>query len=359
MQLMAIYKERDTWRAEIYIDGKRTKSKSGFKNKREAKKWHDIQLGLYLYSTFNKENDTVYTNLTFQHLILRFEEIHLPTIRATTAMRYKIDLTYRIKPFFINYKLEMINQCLIEDFKIQILNELSPKSVNNCLGLLKTILKKGVEWDMLKENPAKNVRMQKISDKKYTWWEDRNHITQFLSLAKEDAYYLAYRLALDLGMRLGEIVGLSKSDINLDQCQIHIHRQWSEKEGCYAPTKHGKERFIRFSKSSDLYELLQKAVTEHPKNEIIFVNKNGNRVSARKLSGYYFQNLIRKSAVPKIRFHDLRHTFASWFMIKTANIWDLKSILGHSDIQTTQKYAHLSVHYNLTPNFNWDHDTEL
>ena len=62
----------------------------------------------------------------------------------------------------------------------------------------------------------------------------------------------------------------------------------------------------------------------------------------RNLAGPCFSNIVKKARVPKIRFHDLRHTFASWYMIEIDEIWALKSILGHCDIRTTQRYAHHS-----------------
>ena len=79
-----------------------------------------------------------------------------------------------------------------------------------------------------------------------------------------------------------------------------------------------------------------------PEDNRLFLTQGGRILSCNKLSSAYFQRLIVKSGVPRIRFHDLRHTFASWYMMVSDNIWELKGILGHSDIQTTQKYAHLS-----------------
>jgi len=155
---------------------------------------------------------------------------------------------------------------------------------------------------------------------------------------------LAYRLGLECGMRIGEIVGLTKSAVDLKNCLIHIHQQWQEKEKKYAPPKHGKMRYIRFEQDSVLYRLLEQAVMLNPKEERMFLTPEGKIVNANHLSCTFFQRLIEKSGVPRIRFHDLRHTFASWYMMMGGSIWDLKGILGHSDIATTQKYAHLSKH---------------
>ena len=362
---MAVFKDRTKWRAALYWEGEKIKTKNGFDSRTAAQEWHDKELAKVKEKAARrktakkkpepvKKEEVKATPLTLEDVIARFREVHLPTIRTGTQVRYELDLKSRIIPFFQGCELTAITQMMVEDFKIQMLVYLSPKSVNNCLEVLKLLLRKAMEWGLIKENPAQYVPLQKIAEQKYNWWQEKKHIAKFLAAAKKDPYYLAYRLALDCGLRLGEIIGLSKQDVNLSLCQIHIHRQWLEKEGKYGPTKQGRERYVGFEKDSELYQLFEKALEKHPENEIIFFTSTGNRLSGRKLSGYYFSKLIKESGVPKIRFHDLRHTFASWFMITTDNIWDLKYLMGHADIQITQRYAHLSAKKRITPNFGWE-----
>jgi integrase len=361
---MSVFKDKNKWRAVIHLDGVRIKSKGGFETQSEAQDWHDTEFDRLTKKkadgeTIEQERKKPGAKtILFDELWERFEIVHLPTIRTATKVRYELDFKYRIQPHFQGMELSKITQITVEDFKVEMLKKISIKSMNNCLAVLKLLLKRAVEWGMLKENPGQHVRLQKLPEQKYSWWQDKSDIAKFLAAAKLDRHYLAYRLALDCGLRLGEIIGLSKKDVNLSLCQIHIHRQWLEKEKIYGPTKHGRERYIGFSKDSELYQLLEKAIKTNPENEIIFLTLSGKRLSCRKLSGCYFQKLIKKSGVPKIRFHDLRHTFASWFMIATDNIWDLKYLLGHADVQTTQRYAHLSSKQKFTPDFRWESEKE-
>jgi len=347
---MSVFKERKKWRAEVYVNGRRIASKSGFLSKKQAKKWHDVTLGTYATKTIESD---YFKEYVFEDLIDRFERVHMATIRQGTATRYLIDINYRIRPYFQYYKLNRITIDQIEEFRATLCKEVSHKSVNNCLALLKTIFKKGVTWKMLDVNPAAEVDLLKIAKQKYTWWDNEEDVRSFLETARGDRYYLAYRLALDLGMRLGEIIGLSKADVNLNRCQVHIHRQWLEKERRYGPTKQNRERFVTYAEDSDLGEVLRRAIADSPHKEALIVASTGARLGARKLSGYHFKRMIEKAGVPDIRFHDLRHTFASWFMIKNDDIWALKGILGHADVQTTQRYAHLSSRFQKVPSFGW------
>jgi integrase len=277
----------------------------------------------------------------FGELLSTFEKIHLPTVSDNTRIRYELDIERRIRPHFQSFAISKVSPLKVEAFRSQIQSELAPKSVNNCTALLSLVFNKGVEWGMVEKSPV-TIRNLRIPEIKYTWWDRKEHITKFLKRARRSPNYAAYLLALECGLRLGEIVGLSKKDIDLKRCQIHIHRQWLEAQRRFGPPKGNKQRFIRFSPQSELRRELAAAIKRSPHPEAIFVSTTGRRIHPTKLRAKEFPELLRLTQVPKIRFHDLRHTFASWYMLAHDNIWDLKDILGHGDVQTTQRYAHLS-----------------
>ena len=86
-----------------------------------------------------------------------------------------------------------------------------------------------------------------------------------------------------------------------------------------------------------------------------FVNQAGHkttRMRADKLSSEYFVDWINKLNLPIITFHGLRHTFASWYMKRGGDIWQLMKFLGHSNISTTMRYAHLSSDIKRVPSFD-------
>lgn len=346
---MSIYKFKGNWKAEVWIGSRRLASRSGFNTKELAKNWHNrMELDL----TTKAETLQIPKRHLFDELLRRYETIHLATVSAETRRRYGTDIDYRIRGFFKGRVLDSINSMLIDSFRSELMKSLKPKSVNNCTELLRSIFRKGEEWGMIATNPVK-LRPLKISDQKYGWWETKEDITRFLEVAKQDRYQAAYRLALECGLRLGEIVGLSKQDIDFERNQIHVHRQWLNREECYGPTKGRRERFVFFNPKSGLKKALSDAIEQSPHHEMIFFTKAGVRVRPRRLAARHFQNLILRAEVPRIRFHDLRHTFASWYMIEVGDIWSLKAILGHVDVQTTQRYAHLSAQHQKAPVLSW------
>lgn len=347
---MSVYKYGEGWKAEVWIGNKRVGSKAGFASKAKAREWHDQQASEYRADGGKSFYDK--PSYTFDDLLARYETIHLPTIALETRRRYQLDIDRRIREAFRFRPLDSITPMMIESFRAKILKTIEPKSVNNCVCLLSAIFRKGQEWDMLEKNPVR-VRRLKIADGKYTWWDKKEHIQQFLEAAKSCRYHLVYRLALETGMRLGEIIGLSKQDISFERNQIHIHRQWLNREECYGPTKGRRERWVSFHPQSDLKRVLKEAVDSSPDPEVIFVTEDGTRVRPRRLAARHFGRVLKNAGVPRIRFHDMRHTFASWYMIEVGDIWSLKAILGHADIQTTQRYAHLSERNYHVPALSW------
>jgi integrase len=345
--LMAVWKDKNKLRAEVYGGRRRIACKSGFERRKDAQIWHDAIA--MQYRTKPEDFEQV-ESMTFDELLELFKNLHLPTIRLSTQERYMIDIRHRILPFFGGMKLDRITSSMIEAFKIDIMRRLNPKSVNHTLFLLKLMFSKAVEWGLMKITPSKVKPLKIANSGRLEWWDDKDYIRRFLTEAKRSSrYYPAYLLALETGMRLGEICGLSKRDIDFHRGRIHVWRQWSDKYNSYGPPKHGTDRWIDFIPDGHLADVLRKTVAESPHPEAIFVTSNGQRVLNRKLAGDHFQEVIRKAGVPKICFHSLRHTFASWYMIAFDDIWALKNILGHQDVRTTHRYAHHSSRHQRKP----------
>lgn len=348
---MGIFKYKGAFKAEVYMNGKRVDSQYGFETKSKAKLWMDTQKVL-----FNQKPDLLEKKkaikTTFDDLLRYFESNHLPTIKKGTSTRYLLDIKQRIEPYFRHMKLDEIDSTLIERFRLELMvGRLRPKSVNNCTDLLRLILNRGVKWRILKVSPY-DLKPLKIPENPYEWWEQEEDIQQFLSYAKQTRYYALYKMALETGVRLGELIGLNKNDVDLTNRRITIHQQWLDKEKCLGPTKGNNIRSIPINR--ELAIQLAKSIEESPHSTAVFVTRTGKRVLARKVSGDHFQRLIKKAGIPRITFHGMRHTFASHYMINGGTIWDLKQTLGHADVRTTQDtYAHHSPQY-LDPSIvNW------
>jgi len=341
---MTVSKFRDKWRAEVYLNGKRIASKSGFDKERDAKRWHDEQLVGYRNGDLKEQS-----KVKFDQVLDHYVTYHLPTIKPRSQDRYKLEIESRIRPFFRYLRLDQVTPLLLEQFKLETANDYNELTANYCLETLRAILNRAKKWRMTKESLF-CVELFPEIPKDYVWWDDKGHITRFLEAAKERTkHYPAYLTALETGMRIGEIMGLGKGDIDLEHGRIHVQRQWHDALKDYGSLKNNKTRWLDFDPRSHLGQVLKKARDTSRYDKILFPSSAGTPLSYTAFGQETFYSVQERAGVPLISFHDLRHTFASWYMIEMDDLWALMAILGHSDSQMTQKYAHLSPKHRRAP----------
>jgi integrase len=126
-------------------------------------------------------------------------------------------------------------------------------------------------------------------------------------------------------MRLGEILGLRWGQVDFRKRTICVER-----------TKSGKRRFIPIN--ATLLELLRSLRLDRPVGETVFANpKTGQALVAVRTA---FKAACRRAKLSGLRFHDLRHTFATRLIEAGADIITVKELLGHFSVQMTERYTH-------------------
>jgi integrase len=146
----------------------------------------------------------------------------------------------------------------------------------------------------------------------------------------------AVELALRVGMRKGELLGLRWSDIDMDTRRLTIARSFE------STPKSGKARHLRLP--SACVEPLRAWRRMSPKNAagLVFPGPKGRCYSVHALLGLPALLAAAGCRVPAHPWHACRHTFASHYIMQGGNILALQKILGHSDVKMTTMYAHLA-----------------
>ncbi|MCU1322561.1 MAG: integrase family protein [Acidobacteriaceae bacterium] len=134
-------------------------------------------------------------------------------------------------------------------------------------------------------------------------------------------------IALSTGMRSTEIHRLQWSDVMYNQGLIAVRTK----------LKGGKVRYVPMS--SELAEEIRRYPTVMGQ-ERIFPPKGGPKSKRQRLEGS-FEGLLKRAHIRDFRFHDLRHTFASWYMMNGGDLYELAKLLGHANIKMTERYAKL------------------
>lgn len=226
--------------------------------------------------------------------------------------------------------------------------ELSEKTVNNHVTLLATMLRLATTFKVpwLAHVPKFKKPKVALFSRDYHWLRSDDEVRRFLAAARvEDEHvFVFYATAIYTGLRAGEIAALEWPDINLDRRLVTVQRSFD------GPTKSDRVRYVPIL--DPLLPLLRAWRLRHP-GRLVFTNQLGSMFAP---SARIFQEVLHRvlgvAALPKVqrggkerpyvRFHDLRHTFASHWVMKSGDLFKLQKILGHQSVQMTMRYAHLA-----------------
>lgn len=251
---------------------------------------------------------------------------------------YRSALKVHLIPLVGHLPLKSIKISHAQQLILSLQGKLSPSRINCLIIVFKNIFNDAIKWDYLYHHPLKNLKRLKLSPLAEKYWMPHD-IAKFLNANRESDHYALFVTALNTGMRRGELLGLMWDKVDFVKRQIEISRSRDR----YQVKDCTKTRKIVFIPMNDVvYRVLTALKAEKRSLEFVFVHKDGRQIDMEHLSKRIFQNAIELADVPKIRFHNLRSTFASNFMMKGGDIYPLARILGHSSIEmTAQKYAHL------------------
>jgi integrase len=213
------------------------------------------------------------------------------------------------------------------------------RSVQYAVGVLSRALNKAVLYGHLSRNPAQHVkpRLERRTIDPLT----PEQAQRFLDAVEGHRLAPLYQVALGLGLRQGEIIALRWSDVDLQNRRLHIRE---------SKTDAGVRTLVlplslvdtlgehwRFQQQERLVQDVN--WKEHG---LVFPSEVGTPLSARNLVRH-FKGILKKAGLPeKVRFHDLRHSCASFLIAKGVNPRVVMEILGHSQISVTMNtYAHV------------------
>lgn len=353
------YRKRgNTWSYTVDIGkdltGKRQqRTKSGFKTKKEAQ-----QSANELMNQLNKGiNITSSGQLLNEYLYSWLETYAKRKVRETTFTNYKRAIDSRIIPFLGNYRLNEITMQHGESFVNHLLEEnLSPRYIEYLMVLLKGALDRAVLWELIIKNPLKHIEIPRDRRKKGLSVWSQDEVNTFLLHAKfgDYMYYALFLLTLYTGMRRGEVLGLRWQDVDLENKKVKVEQTLIYDEKGF---RFGEPKTESSKRQIAIDDYVCQELKRHKKNQnefklllgggyedygLVFANHEGKPIYPRNLTDH-FNRAIKKASVPRIRFHDLRHTHATLLMKMGENPKIVSERLGHSKINTTlDVYSHVT-----------------
>ncbi len=288
-------------------------------------------------------------------------------LSPSTMQFYKRNINDCIIPFFGNIKLKEISVPMVQKYITELCNKtpmtrgivgtgkISPATVRRYLTVFQSIMKQAFKQGYIEENPAKTERltMPKQLQPKIEIFSKSEVELLLAYLDKEPLQYkvLIY-LAIFTGARRGELVALKFSDIDFVRKKMTIERAAIKIKGektIIKPPKDNEVRTISLNPYCiDIIEKLQKEKEQIKKDigtqwkgkEWLFTQWNGEIMNPTTPTAW-FNDYLKKIGIKHRKFHSLRHTSATLLLYGGVNIKQVQARLGHSDIETTNKYLHL------------------
>lgn len=263
----------------------------------------------------------------FAEEYLEFCENKTRINREFTKEIYQRKAMKNLLPVFGDKLLYRITPENIEKYKIMRKANVGNRTINLELAALKHMLNTAIKWRKLNENPMKKVS-KLPEEKRQPKFFTEEEIQKLYQACKRNEHLLPIvKLALSTGLRKSELFSLKWADIDFNNGILYVKK-----------SKSGKSREIPLNNTA--MESLT-SVEKHNKNEYVFCNENGERYFGVRTS---FEKALKKVGLKErgVGFHTLRHSFASHLIMRGADITTVKDLLGHSKIETTMIYAHLT-----------------
>lgn len=346
----------NTWTYIIRIPDKQSgqlKQKwiGGFTTEKAAKKALEkakAEIKLWIY----KEPEKITVS---EYITDWFENTHRPLIKPSTARGYEVNIRNHILPYIGGKALDKLTRNdVVKLYNTLHSNGLGATSIKYVHHVLSKSLKDAVASDLITKNPCEYAKLPKQQKYKAEILTPEQS-AQLLNTAKETDIYLELLFAVCLGLRRGEVLGIQFSDVDFSKGTLHIQRQItvvkSSKEPPIGHTEWGVSTLKTDESDRILYlprqllEAIERRQTQCRKDKLAAGGKYNNQgfICCDSLGNYknpqtlynQYKKLLTKLNLPSIRFHDLRHSYATAMIEQKIPLKTVSHMLGHSNISIT------------------------
>ena len=314
---MAIYKRGEYyWMDFIRADGKRIRKTTGTQDKRQAQELHD-KLKSEGWKVVHLGAKPRYT---WQEAVVRYISEQKEKKSLITDIYWLRWIDTQLKDAY----LDEINRMTLENIKAERLKTgVTNATVNRTLTTIRKILRVAVvQWEWLDSVP--NVKMLPEPKERVRWLTVEEANTLIANLP--DHLALMVRFSLATGLRESNVTQLQWSQVDMQRrcAWVHAHQ-----------AKAGKA--IAVPLNDDALSVIRSQIGKHP--DFVFTYKNK---PVKKAHYKAFNDALKKSGIDNFRWHDLRHTWASWHVQNGTPLQVLKELGGWADLTMVLRYAHLS-----------------
>lgn len=331
----AYYDEKTkTYRALFYYTNwkgeKKQKCKRGFLKKKDAQE--------YEREFLRKENLTA-ADMSFNSLMELYFDDMKTRLRETTVDNKKYVFDTKLVPYFGETQIKEIHPATVRKWQNELIEQgYAPTYLKTIHNQLSAIMNYAVKYYGLQKNPCHIAGSmgRKKADEMKIW--TTQEFDKFISVVKKPAMKLAYQIMFWTGLRVGEALALTSSDILYEKI-IDVNKTVSRKEG---EDRYYDPKTDKSCRQVPIPDFLYKEIREYTDSlyglsktdKIFYFTKSALNKNLDKYASI--------AGVKRIRVHDLRHSHASLLIELGYNILIISERLGHDSPETTlETYAHL------------------
>ena len=276
-----------------------------------------------------------------QWLDVWYENYAQIKMRPSSYSTYGGYIKNHIKPYIGDIPIEKLSTLDLQKLYKKLLTEgrvpriesknqpkgLSPKTVRNINQIISSAMDMAKEQKLILDNPCAKCSLPKVEHREMKTLQPEQ-LAAFMNEAKNSGVYELYYLDLATGMRRGELLGLKWEDIDLKRGIIRVSRQVARIDGEVKeiPLK-TKNSYRNIAIAQDTVEML-KEMKAKARSEYVFPSPTGGPISPDSVL-HMLHRVLERAGLPKIRFHDLRHTSATLALQNGVDIKTVSGMLGH------------------------------
>lgn len=314
-----------------HLDGRRERVRERFFGSRRLAESRQQKIVEQLIAgTYKAPSETTPTLADFAD---RFLKVYAITNNKKSEVESKRSIIERhLKPAMGSRRLDDIGVAQVEEYKASKAAKLEPKTINNHLTVLGTMLGEAVEWGELDRMPR--IKWMKVTPADFDFLTF-DEAEALLAAADPGMWRVVILTGLRAGLRLGELLGLDRAAVDFEAGIIPVRGNYVRGE-LGTPKSH---RAREVPMSPQLRDELGAWLDGH--EHVPAFHAGGARVEKGQAK-WPLWRACERAGLRRIGWHVLRHTFASHLVMRGVPLITVRDLLGHTTIQMTERYAHLA-----------------
>ncbi len=347
---VSVYRKGDGYEAAIVSDGRRRTARAKTAAAARAKL-------LELQTRRDADQLLVDERLTVGDYLEYWLSVAATTVRPRTATRYSQYVRVHAVPALGRHRLTQLKPLHLQQlYAARLEAGASPSTVHHLHAVLHRALAMAERWELVRRNVAKQVTPPRVPRYKIRPLTPRD-VTRLFAAGEGTRFEAAIVLAVVSGLRLGEIFALRWSDIDLgEDSVVHVRGSLQRVNGRLTIVEPKTDQSMRDVAIGSLgvealrrhrlrqNQLRLRAGEAWEDSDLVFPNNRGRYMATDYFVRQYLQPVVAAAGLPRVRFHDLRHTFATLQLSNKQPVKIVSEMMGHTRTAITQDlYTHVSA----------------